>query len=62
LILKTKGIGKAYTTILNQNVHISESEELRITYVGITRPRKLLVIAVPNEVNKTAWENKIIPN
>ncbi len=60
LVLKTKGIGKAYKTILNQNVSISESEELRIAYVGITRPRKILVIAVPNQENKTAWKNKLI--
>ncbi|MGV8946619.1 MAG: UvrD-helicase domain-containing protein [Lutibacter sp.] len=60
LVLKTKGIGKAYKTILNQNVSISESEELRIAYVGITRPRKILVIAVPNQENKTAWEKKLI--
>ncbi|MDP3433047.1 MAG: ATP-dependent helicase [Bacteroidota bacterium] len=60
LVLKTKGIGKAYKTLLNQNISISESEELRIAYVGITRPRKILVIAVPNQENKTAWENKLI--
>jgi DNA helicase-2/ATP-dependent DNA helicase PcrA len=60
LILKTKGFGKAYKTILNQNVSISDSEELRIAYVGITRPRKILVIAVPNQENKTAWENKLL--
>jgi len=59
LILKTKGIGKAYKTILNENISISDSEELRIAYVGITRPRKILVIAVPNEENKTAWVNKL---
>lgn len=59
LVLKTKGIGKAYKTILNQNVSISDSEELRIAYVGMTRPRKILVIAVPNGDNKTAWENKL---
>jgi len=60
LVLKTKGIGKAYKTILNQNISISESEELRIAYVGITRPRKILVIAVPNQENKTAWETKLL--
>lgn len=59
LILKTKGIGSAYKTLLNQNVPISESEELRIAYVGMTRPRKILAIAVPNEENKLAWENKL---
>lgn len=59
LILKTKGIGKAYKTILNQNISISESEELRIAYVGMTRPRKILVIAVPNEEDKRAWKTKL---
>lgn len=59
LVLKTKGIGKAYRTILNENISISDSEELRIAYVGMTRPRKLLVIAVPNQENKTAWDNKM---
>lgn len=59
LILKTKGIGKAYKTILRENISITENEEIRITYVGITRPRKILVIAVPDEANKTAWETKM---
>lgn len=59
LILKTKGIGKAYKTILKDNISIADSEELRIAYVGMTRPRKILVIAVPNEENKTAWESKL---
>ena len=36
-----------------------EMEELRIAYVGMTRPRKILVIAVPNEENKKAWETKL---
>lgn len=59
LILKTKGIGKAYRTILRDNISITESEEMRIAYVGMTRPRKILVVAVPNEANKTAWETKM---
>lgn len=59
LILKTKGIGKAYKTILKDNISITDSEELRIAYVGMTRPRKILVIAVPNEENKKAWETKL---
>jgi superfamily I DNA/RNA helicase len=59
LILKTKGVGKAYRTILSENIPISDSEELRIVYVGMTRPRKILVIAVPDEANKTTWENKL---
>ncbi|MDW3210873.1 MAG: ATP-dependent helicase [Reichenbachiella sp.] len=59
LILKTRGVGKAYKTILRDNISIADSEELRIAYVGMTRPRKILVIAVPNQENKTAWENKL---
>ena len=46
LIIKhTGGSGQTYETILNDN--ISENEELRNIYVAITRPRRLLVIAVP---------------
>ncbi|HXA02084.1 MAG TPA: 3'-5' exonuclease, partial [Cytophagaceae bacterium] len=59
LILKSKGIGKAYKTILRDNILISDSEELRIAYVGMTRPRKILVLAVPDAENKQAWENKL---
>jgi DNA helicase-2/ATP-dependent DNA helicase PcrA len=62
LILKTKGIGKAYKTLLNGNISISDSEELRIAYVGITRPRKILLIAVPDEQNRLAWANKLATN
>ena len=62
LILKTKGIGSAYKTLLNKNISISASEELRIAYVGMTRPSKILVIAVPNDDNKNAWENKLVRN
>jgi len=61
LILKTKGVGSAYKTLLNKNIHISASEELRIAYVGMTRPSKILVVAVPNDENKQAWENKLLP-
>lgn len=59
LILKQKGVGKYYKTLLKDNVCISDNEELRIVYVGITRPRKLLVIAVPDEENRAAWESKL---
>ncbi len=57
LILKTRGIGKAYKTLLKENVMIADSEELRIAYVGMTRPRKILVLAVP-KVDRTAWQIK----
>ncbi len=56
VILKTKGIGAMYKTMLNNNIQISDEEELRIVYVGITRPRQLLLLAVPDEENKAAWE------
>jgi DNA helicase II / ATP-dependent DNA helicase PcrA len=60
LILKQKGIGKYYKTLLKENTSISDNEELRIIYVGLTRPRRLLVLAVPNDENKTAWEKRIL--
>ena len=60
VLLKKKGIGSYYKTLLNGNVKIEENEELRIVYVGITRPRRLLVIAVPDEANKVAWESKLL--
>jgi superfamily I DNA/RNA helicase len=44
-----------YKTILNDK--IEECEELRNIYVAITRPRKVLVIAVP-EKDKDIWEKK----
>jgi DNA helicase-2/ATP-dependent DNA helicase PcrA len=36
---------------------IIENEELRVVYVGITRARRILVLAVP-EVSRKAWERK----
>jgi hypothetical protein len=60
VILKTKGFRSAmYKTMLRNSSLISDEEELRIVYVGITRPRQLLLLAVPNEENKTAWENRL---
>lgn len=60
VILRTKGLGPYYKTLLKQNISIQDSEELRIVYVGITRPRKLLMLAVPDVGNKSAWENKLM--
>lgn len=58
LILKNKGIdGKWYKTLLDNNVSLMDSEELRIVYVGMTRAKKLLWIAVPKKAI-TYWENK----
>jgi len=62
LFLKTRGIGRNYTTLLRQNISPDDEEELRIVYVGITRPRKLLMIAVPDEANQKAWQQKISTN
>lgn len=57
---KKGGLGKYYKTLLDQNVLIKQNEELRIVYVGMTRPRKILVLAVPDQTNKLAWEGKLL--
>lgn len=54
LLLNTR-VSKNYTTLINEGNYHS-IEEMRNVYVAITRPRKLLMIAVPNEKNKIAWE------
>lgn len=59
VILKRKGIGKYYKTLIKENVGIEDNEELRIVYVGVTRPRKLLVLAVPDN-DKQSWETKFL--
>lgn len=59
LFLGKKGKGAYYKTMLRDNICISDNEELRIVYVGMTRPRKLLVLAVPDEENKQAWITKL---
>jgi DNA helicase II / ATP-dependent DNA helicase PcrA len=60
LILKEKVVHNTkYTTLIANTNPASEHEELRIAYVGMTRPRKVLIIAVPNEECKAAWENKL---
>ena len=38
---------------------LSENEELRIVYVAITRARKILVLAVPEE-HRVAWKKKFL--
>lgn len=63
LILKEKVVHNTkYTTLIANNNPTSEHEELRIAYVGMTRPRKVLMIAVPNAECKTVWENKLYEN
>jgi superfamily I DNA/RNA helicase len=61
LFLKQKGIGKHYRTMLRKGYTTEDHEELRIVYVGITRPRKLLVMAVPDQKNFEAWNQRMFP-
>lgn len=61
LFLKTYIKGKQkYKHLIDRGVSVRENEDLRIVYVGITRPRKLLVLAVPDDENKQAWESKLL--
>jgi len=55
LFLKQKpGSGEHYRTLLANGKTTRESEELRIPYVAMTRPRRVLVLAVPlNDMD--AW-------
>ncbi|WP_010503062.1 ATP-dependent helicase [Paenibacillus elgii] len=61
LILREKGAqGAFYRTMLSRGLNTLDDEELRIAYVGMTRPRKLLVIAVPSEQSRAVWERKLL--
>lgn len=62
LFLKKKGVRNQYKTLLKEGKVTTDSEELRIVYVGITRPKKLLVMAVPSEEDKLCWENRLKKN
>lgn len=63
LILKERASNRGkYSNILANANPPYEHEELRIAYVGITRPRKVLMIAVPTDECKAAWENKLNVN
>jgi len=56
LLLKKKGVGKYYKTLLQEGAKTDQNEELRIVYVAITRPRKLLMVAVPQDA-ESAWKS-----
>jgi len=59
LILKRKaGRSKLYVNLLGQT--ITESEELRIVYVGVTRAKRILEIAVPAQ-DATTWQEYLGP-
>jgi DNA helicase II / ATP-dependent DNA helicase PcrA len=61
LILKERASNKGkYINMLTRNP-LSAHEELRIVYVGMTRPRKVLMLGVPNEEIKRAWDCKLLP-
>jgi len=62
LFLKQRGKGSFYKTMLRKGAKTSDEEELRIVYVGMTRPRKLLTIAVPDKENLTAWKGRLLNN
>lgn len=63
LILKERASNRGkYSNILSNANPPSEHEELRIAYVGMTRPRKVLMIAVPTDECKVAWEKKLNDN
>ena len=56
LVLKKRaGRGKDYTNLFNCD--ILQNEELRVLYVAITRARKFLVLAVPDDCI-TSWKCK----
>ena len=57
LLLKTAGAdSKTYRKLLAGGVKTKDNEELRIVYVAMTRPRKFLMIAVPNNCAES-WYN-----
>ena len=51
LVLKSKGIGPFYRTMLGEGKSATDHEELRIAYFGFTRPRKILCLAVSTEAD-----------
>lgn len=56
LILKSKAANnKKYLNLLRRSVQ--NEEEMRVVYVAITRPRKILVIAVPR-FDREGWEQR----
>lgn len=57
LLILNSRTNKNYSTLINEFLEYGIfDEELRLIYVAITRPRKLLVLAVPNN-DKKMWED-----
>ena len=60
LILKHGGFqDKHYVTHFDNGTNLMDNEELRIVYVGMSRARKLLHVAVPHET-KESWDKKFL--
>ncbi|MEL7669410.1 ATP-dependent helicase [Methanobacterium sp.] len=59
LILKKGSNGPRYSNLLKLGRKIKH-EELRNVYVGITRPKRILVLAVPSE-DKDIWKSFFYP-
>jgi superfamily I DNA/RNA helicase len=60
-IKKDSGCRTHYANIFNKyesQLTVDEKEELRIIYVGLTRARKILVVAVPNGC-RDIWKDKL---
>ena len=60
LLVKQKAVGPYYRNMFTSGCTVKNSEELRIIYVGITRPRELLVLGVPNGQDYEAWNSKLL--
>lgn len=58
IFLKTRGLGEGYKKMLNRGDTTKDTEEMRIVYVGITRPRKLLHLAVPED-DLEVWRKRL---
>lgn len=59
VLLKAKGIGKSYINLIKDEIPVYQSEELRSVYVALTRPKKLLMLAVPDSKNAAAWKKAL---
>jgi len=59
LLKKSCATRKLYKNLIaefhNNSLSEKEKEELRIVYVGITRPKKVLILGVPDEISFNAW-------
>jgi len=61
LVLKQKpGNAKYYATLLKEGKTTFDEEELRIPYVAMTRPRRVLVVAAPKE-DQQVWRDRLNP-